>query len=216
MTLELGVLCSGEGTNFSAVLDACEQGSLDARVALVLCNRAEAGCLERARRRGVKALALDHRAYADRERYDEALAGALRDAGVSFVVLAGFMRIVGAPLLQAFPDRVLNLHPSLLPAFPGVDALGQALAHGVAWTGCTVHLVDAGTDTGPIVAQAVVPILEGDTRESLAERVRGAEHETLVEALRWFSRGAVRVVRGAGRARVEVSAATRARRGGER
>ena len=216
MTLALGVLCSGEGTNLSAVLDACDDGSLDARVALVLCNRAGAGCLDRARRRGVPSLVLDHRAYAERALYDEALARALRDAGVSFVVLAGFMRIVGAPLLSAFPDRVLNLHPSLLPAFPGVDALGQALAHGVAWTGCTVHLVDAGTDTGPIVAQSIVAIEAGDTRASLGERVRVAEHATLVESLRWFSRGAARVVRDGGRARVELDGATRALRGGGR
>ena len=215
MTLRLGVLCSGEGTNLSAIADACEDGSLDARIALVLSNREGAGCLARARNRQLEARVLDHRAYADRAEYDAALAAALVDARVDLVVLAGFMRLVGRPLLDAFPDRVVNLHPSLLPAFPGVDAIGQALDHGVAWTGCTVHLVDLGTDTGPIIVQAAVPIEAGDTRASLAERVHAAEHEALVEALRWFARGAARVVRDGARARVEVDGGRRAR-GGDR
>ena len=209
MTLQVGVLCSGEGTNLQAILDACADGSLDARVVVVLSNRPGASCLTRAARAGVPSRVLAPSAYPDRARYDAALADALRDAGATFVVLAGFMRLLGPAFLDAFPDAVLNIHPSLLPAFPGVDALGQALAHGVRLTGCTVHLVDAGTDTGPIVAQAAVAIAPGDTRETLGARVRPLEHQTLVEALRCFARGAVTVVRGDGRARVEIDGAPR-------
>jgi phosphoribosylglycinamide formyltransferase-1 len=204
MTLRLGVLCSGEGTNLSAVLDACRDGSLDATVALVLCNRPGAPCLGRAERAGVPSRVLDHKRFADRGAYDRALAAALGEAAVDLVVLAGFMRIVGPGLLDAFPDRVLNVHPSLLPAFPGVDAIGQALAHGARITGCTVHLVDAGTDTGPIVAQSALAIAPGDTQATLAARLHPIEHRTLVAAIGWFARGVARVVRDGQRPRVVV------------
>jgi phosphoribosylglycinamide formyltransferase-1 len=205
MTLRLGVLCSGEGTNLSAVLDACRDGSLDATVAVVLCNRPGAPCLGRADRAGVPSRVLDHKSFADRAAYDRALADALGEAAVDLVVLAGFMRIVGPGLLDAFPDRVLNVHPSLLPAFPGVDAIGQALAHGARITGCTVHLVDVGTDTGPIVAQSALAIAPGDTQATLAARLHPIEHRTLVTAIGWFARGIARVVREGGqRARVVV------------
>jgi phosphoribosylglycinamide formyltransferase-1 len=193
------------------VLSACAEGAIDAAVALVLCNRPGAPCLGRAARAGVPSRTLDHRAFPDRAAYDLALAAALGEASVDLVVLAGFMRIVGPGLLDAFPDRVLNVHPSLLPAFPGVDAIGQALAHGAQITGCTVHLVDTGTDTGPIVAQSAIAIAPDDTRETLGARLHPIEHRTLVDAIGLFSRGAVQVVRSGGRPRVVAPGEARGR-----
>jgi phosphoribosylglycinamide formyltransferase-1 len=209
MPLDLGVLISGRGSNLGAILDAVEAGRLDARVRLVLSNKADAGGLELAARAGVPTRVLSHKDHADRPSYDAALVAALREAGASFVVLAGFMRLVTPTFLDAFPHRVLNIHPSLLPAFPGVDAQGQALAYGARVTGCTVHLVDAGTDTGPVVAQAAVPVLPGDDHDALAARILAREHELLVRALGWFAEGRVRVApgEGGGRARVEVTGA---------
>jgi phosphoribosylglycinamide formyltransferase-1 len=188
-TLDLGVLISGRGSNLQAILDAIERGSLDARVRLVISNRPGAPGIERAERAGVPTRVIPHKDYPDRERFDAALAGALREAGAAWIVLAGFMRLLTPVFLDAFPGRVINIHPSLLPAFPGVDAQGQALAHGVRMTGCTVHLVDAGTDTGPILAQAAVPVLDGDDRDALAERILGFEHALLVEVLARIAEG---------------------------
>ncbi len=210
MSLDLGVLISGRGSNLGAILDAIGDGRLDARVRLVVSNRADAGGLDRAARAGVPTRVLSHRDHADRPSYDAALVAALREAGAHFVALAGFMRLLGPTFLDAFPHRVLNIHPSLLPAFPGVDAQAQALAYGSRVTGCTVHLVDAGTDTGPIVAQAAVPILPGDDHDALAARVLAREHDLLVRALEWFAEGRVEVTPAAdpgGRARVVVRGA---------
>ncbi len=192
--LDLGVLVSGRGSNLQAILDAIASGRLDARVRLVISNKAGVEGLARAERAGVPTRVIAHREFADRAAFDRALAGALRDAGVEWVVLAGFMRLLTAAALDAFPHRVINIHPSLLPAFPGVDAQAQALAYGARITGCTVHFVDAGTDTGPIVAQAAVPVLAGDTRDALAERILAREHELLVRVLSWIAEGRVEVV----------------------
>ena len=206
--LDLGVLVSGNGTNLQAILDAIAEGSLNARVRLVVSNKAGAFALERARRAGVTALAISHRDYATREEFDSKLVHALREAGVAFVVLAGFMRVLTPVFLDAFAGKILNIHPALLPAFPGVNALGQALAYGVKLAGCTVHFVDAGVDTGPIVAQRAIAVNEDDTEDSLAERIHREEHALLVEVLRWVAEGRVRVVPGVdgGRARALVSA----------
>lgn len=193
MTLDLGVLISGRGSNLQAILDAVAAGSLDARVKVVLSNRADAAGLERAAQAGVPTRVLSHKDFAGRESFDAALVSALRDAGASWVVLAGFMRIVTSVLLDAFPSRVLNIHPSLLPAFPGVSAQAQALAHGARITGCTVHLVDTGTDTGPILAQAAVPIRDDDTEETLSARLLRREHELLLHCLRAIADGRLSV-----------------------
>jgi phosphoribosylglycinamide formyltransferase 1 len=193
-TLELGVLVSGRGSNLQAILDAMSRAELDARVRLVLSNRANAAALERARRAAVATVVLDHRRFADRSAFDHAMVELLRAAGVEWVVLAGFMRVLSPAFLAAFPQRVLNIHPALCPAFPGIDAQAQALAHGVRVTGCTVHLVDEGVDTGPIIGQAVVPVLDGDDRDSLAARLLVREHELLVAALRWIAEGRVQVM----------------------
>lgn len=197
MTLDLGVLISGRGSNLEAILDAVAKGSLDARVRVVISNKASAGGLEIARAAGVPTAVIPHGEHPDRESFDAAVVAALREAGVACVVLAGFMRIVTPVLLDAFPYRVVNIHPSLLPAFPGVDAQAQALAYGARITGCTVHLVDAGTDTGPVLAQAAVPVLEGDDRDALAARILVREHELLVRALGWLAQGLVEIEPGA-------------------
>ncbi|HET9930816.1 MAG TPA: phosphoribosylglycinamide formyltransferase [Polyangiaceae bacterium] len=190
-TLELGVLVSGNGSNLQAILDAVQSKQLDARIRLVVSNREQAYALERARGAGVPAVVCSHRGMASREAYDEKLVSLLRDAGVEYVVLAGFMRILSPVFVRAFHGRVLNIHPALLPSFPGVNALGQALAHGVKVTGVTVHWVDDGVDTGPIIAQRAVAILPGDDEASLAARVHAVEHELYVEVLRDLAEGKV-------------------------
>ena len=202
--ITLGVLVSGEGSNLQAILDAIAAGSLDARVALVLSNRAGVGALARATRAGVPAEVIDHKAHSDRESFDAALVGARRARGVEWVVLAGFMRLLTPVLLDAFPMRVVNIHPALLPSFPGVDAQQQALDYGVRLSGCTVHLVDRGTDTGPIIAQAAVAIRAGDTAETLRERILRREHELLPTVLQWIAEGRVHVEARAGRPLVHV------------
>lgn len=189
MTLSLGVLVSGSGSNLQAILDACANGSLDATVKVVLSNKPDVFALERASRAGVTATVLSHKGFASREAYDSELVRVLRAHGVDTVVLAGFMRIVTPTLLDAFAQRVLNVHPALLPAFPGVDAQKQAWDYGAKIAGCTVHFVDAGTDTGPIILQSAVPVLEADTVESLRARILIEEHRLLPSALQLLAQG---------------------------
>jgi phosphoribosylglycinamide formyltransferase 1 len=183
LALNLGVLVSGNGTNLQAILDAVARGALDARVRCVVSNKSDAAALDRARSAGVPALSISHKAFATREAFDEAVLASLREHGVEWVVLAGFMRVLTPSFLRAWGGRVLNVHPALLPSFPGVNALGQALAHGVKVTGCTVHFVDEGVDSGPIIAQRAVPVLDGDDEMTLGARVHEAEHELLVSVL---------------------------------
>jgi phosphoribosylglycinamide formyltransferase-1 len=186
------VLVSGNGTNLQAILDAIGQGRLDAAVRVVISNQPAANALNRARAAGVPALSIPHREFSSREAFDAAVVAALRAEGVEWVVLAGFMRLLTPGFLQAFPDRVLNIHPSLLPAFPGTHAIKDALDYGVRVTGCTVHLVDDGVDTGPILAQRAVPVLEADDESSLAERLHRAEHELYLEVLADLAAGRLR------------------------
>ena len=191
--LKIGVLVSGSGSNLQSILDACASGQLQARVVCVISNKADAYALERARAAGVPALHLDHRTQAGREAYDQALVAKLREFGTELVVMAGFMRIITPVLLGAFPGAVMNIHPALLPAFPGLHAQRQALEYGAKVAGCTVHFVDAGTDTGPIIIQAVVPVLEGDTEESLSARIQKEEHRIYPEAIGLYAAGALRI-----------------------
>ncbi len=203
----LGVLASGGGTNLQAILDSIAGGTLDARVAVVLSNVAGAGALDRARAAGIDAVTIAHGAFADRGAFDGAVVEALRSRGVEVVVLAGFMRLVTEVLLDAFPWRIVNVHPALLPAFPGVHAQKQALEYGVRIAGCSVHFVDRGTDTGPVVAQAAVPVFEDDDAESVSARILGREHELLPRVLQWIAEGRVSVeapLGPGGRARVRV------------
>lgn len=191
--IRIGVLVSGSGTNLQAILDACREGRIDGQVVAVLSDKADAHGLERARRAGVEAMHIDPAAYATRSAYDAALAESLKERGVDLVCLAGYMRLVRRPMLEAFPGRILNIHPSLLPAFPGLDAQGQALAYGVKVAGCTVHFVTAGMDEGPIILQAAVPVLEGDTHEDLRARIQVEEHRIYPEAVRLFAEGRLRI-----------------------
>jgi len=189
----VGVLISGRGRNLQALLAAIDRGELDARIVVVISNRADAGGLELARAAGIEALVISHRDFATRDDFDARIAQELRGRQVGLVCLAGFMRLVGARLLDAFPNAVLNIHPSLLPAFPGVDAQQQALRHGVKVTGATVHLVTGELDAGPIVVQASVPVLESDTVATLSARVLVEEHRLYPEAVRLVLDGGWRI-----------------------
>lgn len=179
----IAVLISGRGSNLQSIIDAIADHRLDATLAVVVSNRADAAGLNRARDAGIEAIYLSPKDYADRDRYDEAIAATLRARQVDLVCLAGYMRVVGPGLLKAFPDRILNIHPSLLPAFPGLDAQRQALEHGVRVSGATVHLVTDGLDDGPIVVQAAVPVNPDDTVEQLSARILAEEHRIYPEAI---------------------------------
>jgi phosphoribosylglycinamide formyltransferase 1 len=178
----IGVLISGRGSNLQALIDAIDEGRLPARIAIVISNREDAGGLARARAAGIETLVVDHRIFPARDAFDRVLAKELRSRQVSLVCLAGFMRLVGAPLLDAFPNAILNVHPSLLPAFPGVESQRQALDYGVKMAGATVHLVTAELDGGPIVLQSAVPVRDDDTAETLAARILIEEHRIYPEA----------------------------------
>ena len=191
--LKLGVLASGGGSNLQSIIDQCRQQQIDAEIVLVLCNNPDAGALERAAEADLPHICIDHREYADRQSFDRAIVAALQEAGVELVVLAGFMRIISDFFLDAFPQRVINIHPSLLPAFAGLHVQKKALDYGVRFTGCTVHFVDSGVDTGPIIIQAVVPILDNDTAESLSARILQQEHRIYPQAIQLIAAGRVKV-----------------------
>ncbi len=187
------MLISGRGSNLQSIIDAIARAELQARIAVVISNRADAAGLARAREAGIEAVHLDPRQHPDRPSYDRAIVAALQHREVDLVCLAGFMRLVGAPLLDAFPQRVLNIHPSLLPSFPGLDGQRQALEHGVRISGATVHLVTAELDGGPIVLQSAVPVHDDDTVETLSARILVEEHRLYPEAIRLVLDGAWRV-----------------------
>ena len=183
MNRRLAVLISGRGSNLQSIIDAVRDHRLDASIAIVISNRPEAPGLERARAAGIETISLRARDYRDRDAYDGALADVLKAREVALVCLAGFMRLVGPALLDAFPQRILNIHPSLLPAFPGLDAQRQALDWGARVSGATVHLVTAELDDGPIVLQSAVPVLGDDSVETLAARILVEEHRIYPEAI---------------------------------
>ena len=189
----VGLLASGRGTNLQSIIEAVEKGRLPVVIAVVLANKKEAQALERARRHSIPAEFLDPDGYSDRVSYDGALAQRLQAHRVDLVVLAGYMRLVTSALIEPFKNRIINIHPSLLPAFPGLRAQRQALAYGVKVSGCTIHFVDEEMDHGPILLQASVPVEEGDTEESLSERILLEEHRLLPEAIALLAQGKVRV-----------------------
>jgi phosphoribosylglycinamide formyltransferase-1 len=191
--LRIGALASGGGSNLQSIIDSCGDGSLAAEVVLVLSNNPEAGALNRAVQAGIPALCIDHRRYASREEYDRAMVAALQEAGVELVVLAGFMRLLSADFLEAFSGRIMNIHPALLPAFPGLHVQRKALEYGARFAGCTVHFVDGGVDTGPIIIQAVVPVLDDDTEASLSARILQQEHRIYPRAIQLFAEGRLRI-----------------------
>lgn len=188
----LGILLSGRGSNFEAIADNVGSGSIDASIAVVISNRPEARGLELARQRGLNAVCLPSKGL-DREVYDRVMVEELRRNQVDLVCLAGFMRLLSAYFIRQFPQRILNIHPSLLPAFPGLDAQHQALAHGVRISGCTVHFVDEDLDAGPILIQAAVPVLEDDTVDTLSARILAEEHRIYSEAIRIVLAGNYRI-----------------------
>jgi phosphoribosylglycinamide formyltransferase 1 len=192
MGLVLGVLASGSGSNLQAILDAAADGRLDARIAVVVADRPGAYALERARAAGVPAETLEFPAdgcAVSREAHETRLVEVLGAYGVNAVALAGYMRVVTPVLLRAYPGRVLNIHPALLPSFPGLHVQAAAIAHGVKFSGCTVHFVDEGVDTGPIIIQAVVPVRDDDTPDSLAARILREEHRIYPQALQYLAEG---------------------------
>ena len=192
--LRIGALASGGGTNLQAIIDRCQDNSILAEIVLIISNNPDAGALDRARQAGIPALCIDHRRYSVREDFDREVVKALQDAGADTIVLAGFMRIVTETLLKAFPQRVLNIHPALLPAFPGLHVQRKALEYGARFTGCTVHFVDVGVDTGPIIVQAVVPVLDDDTEQTLAARILVEEHRIYPHAIQLLAEDRLRVV----------------------
>jgi phosphoribosylglycinamide formyltransferase-1 len=190
----IGVLISGGGTNLQSIIDAVETRKLDAKIQLVLSNRADASGLERARKHGIATEVLDHKAFAGREAYDRAVVDLLRARGVELVVLAGFMRLLSPVFVKAYSNRIMNIHPALLPAFPGLHVQKKAVEHGVRFAGCTVHFVNEECDEGPIIIQAVVPVFPGDTEDTLAARILQQEHRIYPRAIQLYAEGRLAVV----------------------
>ena len=189
----IAVLVSGSGSNLQAIIDASERGEIHCRVGVVISNKADAYGLVRARNHGIPTEVVDHRSFESREAFDARLVEVIRSTGAELVCLAGFMRVVTPVFLRAFPHRILNIHPALLPSFPGTHGPAQALRYGVRFSGCTVHFLDEGVDTGPVIVQAVVPVHEDDTEETLAARILKEEHRIYPMAIRLFLEGRLTV-----------------------
>lgn len=189
--LRLAVLASGNGTNLQSLIDQSQQGKLDVEIVLVISNNPDAGALKRATAAGIKNICINHRDFAERENFDQAVVQALKGSGAELIALAGFMRIISDVFLAAFPQRIINIHPALLPAFPGLHVQKKALEYGARFSGCTVHLVDSGVDTGPIILQSVVPIHPDDTETTLSARILEQEHKIYAQAIQWFAEGRI-------------------------
>ena len=191
--IRIGALVSGSGTNLQSIMDACESGAVDAEVVVVISNVDGAYALERARKKSIPTEVVPHGDYPDRDAYDRELVRILRSHRVDLVVLAGFMRVLTPGFLEEFPERVMNIHPALLPSFPGLGVRLKAIEYGVRFSGCTVHFVDAGVDTGPIIIQAVVPVYPDDTEEELKDRILALEHKIYPKAIQLFAQGRLSV-----------------------
>jgi len=189
----IAVLASGRGSNFQAVIDAIEAGTVPARCVALVTDNPEAYAIARARQHGIPVTVVDYRKFPSREAYEQALLAAMRDARPDLVVLAGYMRILGKEIAAAFAGKMMNIHPALLPSFPGLHAQRQALLHGARISGCTVHFVDDCLDGGPIILQRCVPVLEGDDEDTLADRILAEEHRCLPEAVRLFCEDRLRI-----------------------
>ncbi|KJS15880.1 MAG: phosphoribosylglycinamide formyltransferase [Peptococcaceae bacterium BRH_c4b] len=192
--LKVGVLASGRGSNLQAIMDASREGKIPAEVVVVISDQGDAYALERARSAGITAVVVEPAGFPSREAYEEQVVAVLQKYGVELVCLAGYMRLVGRVLLKVYPNKMMNIHPALLPAFPGLHGQQQAWEYGVRYSGCTVHFVDDGMDTGPIILQAVVPVLPEDTGDDLAARILEQEHIIYPEAVNLFARGRLEVV----------------------
>ena len=192
-TIKLGVLISGAGSNLQAIIDAILRGELKAEIRLVISNRADAQGLERARRHGIATIVIEHRKFPSREDFDRAVLAALREHSVELVALAGFMRLLSSVMLEAFPGRIMNIHPSLLPSFPGIHGPKDAIEYGVKIAGCTVFFVTPGVDVGPVIVQAAVPVLPGDDEDRLAARILQQEHRIFPHAIALFQQGRLEI-----------------------
>jgi len=191
--LKIGVLASGRGSNFQSIVDSVKRGEIEARIELVISDKRKAMVLKRARKHGIDAIFLDPGGFSSREDFEKGLSQKFDEKGVDLVLMAGFMRILSTYFIKKHRGRIMNIHPSLLPAFTGLKPQKQALDYGVKLSGCTVHFADEGMDTGPIILQAAVPVREGDTEETLAERILKEEHLIYPEAVRLFSRGLLKI-----------------------
>ncbi|TVY03178.1 phosphoribosylglycinamide formyltransferase [Cohnella terricola] len=189
--LKVAVFASGSGSNFQALVEAIREQNVPATVSLLVCDKPEAKVVQRAEALGIPTFLFDPKSYATREAYEEEIVDRLREEGVELIVLAGYMRLITATLVEPYYGRMINVHPAMLPSFPGVRAIRQALEYGVKLTGVTVHFVDGGMDSGPIIAQKAVEIRDDDTEETLAERLHKVEHELLPKAVRWIAEGRV-------------------------
>ncbi len=192
--INLGVLASGRGSNLQSIMDAVEAGNLNARIGVVVSDKKDSQALERARQRGMNSAHLSPKDYSSRELYDSAIVKILQENAVDLVVLAGYMRIITSALIAPYRNRVMNIHPSLLPSFPGLHSQRQALEHGVKVTGATVHFVDEQVDHGPIIIQAAVPVLDTDTEETLSSRILEQEHRIYPLAIQWFAEGRLKII----------------------
>jgi phosphoribosylglycinamide formyltransferase-1 len=192
MTLNVGVLVSGRGSNLQAIIDSMERGEMDAKISVVISNKEDAFGLERARKHGIEPLFIDHRKKS-REEFEKELIEALDTRGVELVVLAGFMRVLTPLFVRHYKHRLINIHPALLPSFPGTDGQGQALDYGVKVTGCTIHFVDEGVDTGPIIVQRAVEVKDDDTHDTLAARILEQEHIAFPLAIKLFAEGRLKI-----------------------
>jgi len=194
--LPIAVFVSGGGTNLQSIIDAIEEGKLSAEIKLVVSNRSKAYALERSKRQGIPYKVIPSKSFKNEQEWGEELISAVKSSGAKLVVLAGFMKIVPTNFIEAFKNRIINIHPSILPSFKGLDAQGQAYRYGVTLTGCTVHIVTPELDAGPVIAQAVVPVLPNDTEETLAQRILKHEHRIYPQVIQWFSEGRVVVENG--------------------
>ena len=189
----IGVLVSGSGSNLQSIIDHIEAGTLDAEIRIVISNKPDAFALERCRKHRIHTVVVDHRQFDSRESYDRRTISILESSGVELVVLAGFMRILSPEFFRAFPRRIMNIHPALLPAFPGTHVQHKAVEYGVRFSGCTVHFADEGVDTGPIIIQSVVPVYEDDTADTLSARILKEEHRIYPQAIQYYAEGRIEI-----------------------
>lgn len=192
--LKIGVLVSGSGSNLQSIINRIEEGHLDSEIAIVISNNPDAYALKRCENHGIPTAVIRHGDYASRDAFDQAMIDILISHGVELVVMAGFMRVLTLLFLRAFPQKIMNIHPALLPAFPGLHVQKKAVDYGVKFSGCTVHFADEGVDTGPIIIQAVVPVLSDDTEDTLAKRILSEEHKIYPQAIQWFAEGRIEIV----------------------
>lgn len=191
--IKIAVLASGRGTNLQAILDGCRQGEIPGEVVIVISDRKDAQALVRAREAGVENLFIDPKNFSSREEFDMKVAEEIERRNVDLICLAGYMRILSPPFVRRFPMKIMNIHPAILPSFPGLHAQRQALNYGVRFSGCSVHFVDEGVDTGPLIVQAVVPVFPDDTEEILSERILKYEHKIYKIAIKYFAEGRIKV-----------------------